>query len=220
MSFILAGIGAATSLIGDAFDRAEAAKNQNRAVQAMKELIIPRAETERRADRYGDNFYTKSMGELNAGAFAYRGALNPETLRTMAFGDITAGRANAEMQVEEADFGFNQNIKAQIAQIKAQPLPSVNPMNAVEAGVGGYFAGRQLDMSEDLMARQGAFFDARTADLNRSGKRNTAKAATYVGAGYTGIGGGGAYKGYAGNIDYFNLKNKKVPNFLPQIRPF
>ena len=152
-----AAIGLGSSLIGDALDESAAKKAKRKAIQAMKELIVPQQETERRADRYGDDVYTRAMGELNEGAFAYSGALNPETLRTLAYSKIAPARSQVELGVHEQDLQYNRGIKEKIAQIEGMPTPTVDFMGAVESGVGGYFAGKQLNMTEELMGQQGEY---------------------------------------------------------------
>jgi len=147
----LGAISAAGSLIGDLLDQSAAKKAQQQAIQAMKALLIPAQETTRRADMYGDNVYTQTMGDLNSGAFAYSGALNPETIRTLAFSKMGVARSQTETAVKEQDYQYNKGIQQQIAQIEAQPLPTIDVTGALGAGVGGYFGGRQLEMSESLM---------------------------------------------------------------------
>lgn len=160
LPLIIGGLSAASSLIGDIFDRDAAKKAKQDAINAYTKLLIPSSETEARADRAGDTLYTKAMGELNSGAFAARGALNPETLKTIAYTKMAGSRAETEFQVGEEDYKYNKGIQQQIAQIEAQPVPTINPLNAIEAGVGGYFAGKQLDMAEDLTEAQKGFMDA------------------------------------------------------------
>ena len=156
---IIGAVAAAGSLVGDLLDQSAAKKAQQQAIQAMKALLIPAQETNKRADMYGDDMYTRTMGDLNTGAFAYAGALNPETMRTMAFSKMGTARSQVETGVREEDYRFNKGVQSQIAQIAAQPLPAIDITGAIGAGVGGYFGGRQLEMSASLMAQQGKYFD-------------------------------------------------------------
>lgn len=160
LPLIIGGVSAASSLIGDIFERDAAKKAKQDAINAYTKLLIPSSETETRADRAGDTLYTKTMSELNSGAFAARGALNPETLKTIAYTKMAGSRAETEFQVAEDDYKYNKGIQAQIAQIEAQPVPTINPLNAIEAGVGGYFAGKQLDMTEGLVEQQKGLMEA------------------------------------------------------------
>lgn len=159
LPYIIGGLSAASSLIGDIFEQDAAKKAKQDAINAYTKLLIPSSETESRSDRAGDTLYTKAMSELNSGAFAARGALNPETLKTIAYTKMAGSRAETEFQVAEEDYKYNRGIQQQLAQIKAQPVPQINPMNAIEAGVGGYFAGKQLDMAESLNESQKSFYD-------------------------------------------------------------
>ena len=156
---IIGAVSAAGSLLGDVLDQSAARKAQQQAIQAMKALLIPAQETNKRADMYGDDMYTRTMGDLNTGAFAYAGALNPETMRTMAFSKMGTARSQVETGVREEDYRFNKGVQSQIAQIAAQPLPAIDITGAIGAGVGGYFGGKQLEMNEKLMAQQGKYFD-------------------------------------------------------------
>ena len=160
LPFIIGGLSAASSLIGDIYDRDAAKKAKSDALDAFKKLLIPSSETEARADRAGDTLYTKAMSELNSGAFAARGALNPETLKTIAYTKMAGSRAETEFQVGEEDNRYNRGIQAQIAQIEAQPVPTINPMNAIEDGVEGYFTGKQLGMAEEFASSQKALMEA------------------------------------------------------------
>lgn len=154
MSIALAlGIGSAASqFIGGMIEKDQAEKDRKRAVEAMKRLLIPKSETDRRVDRAGDTVYTKAFGELNAGAFSSRGVLNPETLRTLAFAKTAGTRADVEQRTEDQDLAYNRQVKQQIAGAEATPTPGFNPADVVRAGVGGYFAGKQLELSEELGA--------------------------------------------------------------------
>lgn len=160
-------VSGASSLLSDIFDRNDAERQRKSAIDAYKRLLIPANLTEKRADNVGDTVYTKTMNELNEGAFAYRGALNPEVLRTIAMTKMSGERASAELQVEEEDRKYNQSIMEQIAQIKASPIPSINPLKSITAGVEGYFAGKQLQMSEDLLGLQGEYINALKEDVKK-----------------------------------------------------
>lgn len=166
-----------SSLLGDALDRSAAKKAKDDAIKAWKALLIPNSDTVRRADMYGDNVYTKAMGEINEGAFKAASALNPEVLRTIAFSKTAAARSQTETAVTEEDFRYNKGIQQQIAQIQAQPLPTFDVTGAIGAGVGGYLGGKQLSMSEGLMTMQGKYLEALTKDVNNYGlhKSNTMK---------------------------------------------
>ena len=151
LPIIIGAVSAAGSLLGDVLDQSAAKKAQQQAIQAMKALLIPAQETNKRADMYGDDMYTRTMGDLNTGAFAYAGALNPETMRTMAFSKMATARSQVETGVREEDYKRNQITQSQIAQIAAQPLPTIDVTGAIGAGVGGYLAGTQLEMSQELL---------------------------------------------------------------------
>lgn len=170
---VVGAVAAAGSLLGDYLDQQAAKKAQNQAIQAYKALLIPSQETNRRADMYGDDVYTRTMGDLNSGAFAYAGALNPETIRTMAFSKMGVARSQVETGVREEDYKFNKGVQAQMAQIAAQPLPTIDVTGALGAGVGGYFAGRQLEMSASLMDMNASYYGLLMDDMRdnkKSGK--------------------------------------------------
>lgn len=188
LPIILGAAAAGGQLVGDLLNRDAARRAQNKAAEAMKELLIPESETRRRADRYGDDYYTKSMGELNEGAFAYAGVLNPETLRTIAYSKMAPGRAALETQVAESDLEYNRGIKQQIAGIKAQPLPEINPMGVVEAGLGGYLGGKQTEMAESLIESQKKFLDLRANDLMNTENNTGFFSNSITGFGLSGIG--------------------------------
>lgn len=147
---VMAAVSVAGSLLGDHLDRQAAKEAQKQALQAYKALLISTQETTKRADQYGDDVYTRAMGDLNTGAFAYAGALNPETMRTLAFSKMGVARSQIETAVKEEDYKFNKGVQTQMAQIGAQPLPTTDVTGALGAGVGGYFAGRQLEMNQEL----------------------------------------------------------------------
>jgi len=174
LPIIIGAVSAAGSLLGDVLDQSAARKAQQQAIQAMKALLIPAQETNKRADMYGDDMYTRTMGDLNTGAFAYAGALNPETMRTMAFSKMGTARSQVETGVREEDYRFNKGVQSQIAQIAAQPLPAIDITGAIGAGVGGYFGGRQLEMSASLMAAQGEYFKSlKTPPVIENGLNNS-----------------------------------------------
>lgn len=202
LPLIIGGLSAGSALAGDIIERNAAKKAKQDAINAYTKLLIPTSETETRADRAGDTLYTKAMSELNSGAFAARGALNPETLKTIAYTKMAGARAETEFQVGEEDYKYNKGIQQQIAQIESQPVPTINPLNAIEAGVGGYFAGKQLEMAEDLTEAQKSFMKAQE---DYYGGGNKAKSPLGVSTSPT-------------NNNYFN--NNKVGNInLPNIKP-
>ena len=147
LPLIIGAVSAGSALAGDLIERDAAKKAKQDAINAYTKLLIPSSETETRADRAGDTLYTKTMGELNSGAFAARGALNPETLKTIAYTKMAGSRAETEFNVAEEDMKYNRTIQQQIAQAESVPVPAINPLNALEAGVGGYLAGEQLGMA-------------------------------------------------------------------------
>lgn len=220
LPLIIAGVSAASSLVGDIFEQNAAKKAKQDALNAYKKLLIPSSETEARSDRAGDTLYTKTMSELNSGAFAARGALNPETLKTIAYTKMAGSRAETELNVAEEDLKYNRNIQQQIAQIEAQPVPTINPLNAIEAGVGGYFAGKQLDMTEGLVKQQGALMDAQAKYYG--GNKNLVD--NFVGSNPTADNYGFTKPTKAGYFDPFdteyenlvssNPKKKKTNNWL------
>ena len=163
-------IGAASaisSLVGDALEASDAKKQKADAIAAMRKLLIPSNETEARADRAGDTLYTKTMSELNSGAFAARGALNPETLRTIAYTKMAGSRAETEFNVAEDDMKYNRGINEKIAGIEATPTPTLNPMNAIGAGISGYFTGKQLEMSQSLSDQYASYAQMQTAEIKQ-----------------------------------------------------
>lgn len=164
---ILAAGAAASSIIGDLFAASEAEKAKERAIAAYKKLLLPSSEIDRRADDVGDTIYTQAMGELNKGAFAYRGALNPETLRTIAYGRMAGLRAEQELESKRADESYNRQIQGQIAGIEAQPVPGINWGEAISGGVEGYLAGTQIEMGQELLDRQKQFYDVLEYDIKR-----------------------------------------------------
>lgn len=163
------GVGSAlTSLIGDSIDAGNNRKMKRKQIDAYKKLLITGNEMESRQDKVGDTIYTKTMGELNNGALAGRGALNPETLRTIAYTKMASARANAENEQFIADDTYNRNINAQIAQIEATPEVQVNPMDAILEGVGGYLTGKQISMQEGLASKEMAFYDKMINGVNNN----------------------------------------------------
>lgn len=169
LPLIIGAVSAAGSLLGDLLDQSAAKKAQKQAIEAYKALLIPAQETARRADQYGDDVYTRTMGDLNTGAFAAAGALNPETLRTLAFSKMGTARSQVETGVKEQDFMYNKGVQAQMAQIAAQPLPTIDVTGALGAGVAGYFGGKQLEMSEGLMESQKNWMNAMASDAANYG---------------------------------------------------
>lgn len=167
--FIAAAAGIGANLLGDALDRSAAKKQQEQAIKAMKALLIPAQETARRADMYGDDLYTRTMGDVNAGAFHAAAALNPETLRTIAFSKMATARSQTETAVKEEDYRYNKQVQQQIAGIAAQPLPTIDVTGALGAGVAGYFGGRQLEMSASLLGMQEKYFDMLGKDVGQYG---------------------------------------------------
>jgi len=156
------GIGLASgigSLIGDLSEASAARKAKQDAIAAFKKLLIPSTEIEARADRAGDNIYTKTMSELNSGAFSTRGALNPETLKTIAYSKMGVARAEGENTIANQDYAYNKGIQQKIAGIESQPIPGINPFNAISEGIGGYLAGEQLGMQQDLIKSQKNYYD-------------------------------------------------------------
>lgn len=148
-----------SSLLSDIFTTNSAKKQRETAINAYKKLLIPYYQTQAKADKVGDTIYTKVMGELNSGAFAYKGALNPNILNSIALSKIATTRANAEVNVIQRDEEYNRNIRSQIAGIEAQPLPEINPFNAIAAGIEGYLGGKQLQMAEDLSKSQNDYLN-------------------------------------------------------------
>lgn len=166
LPYILAGVSALSSLIGDSIDKNNAEKIKDKQAEAYQKLLIPSNEMDKRADRVGDTVYTKAMGELNKGVFSGRGALNPETLKTIAHVKMATARADAEGNQYIADDSYNRQIKNKIAEVESTPIPDVNPMDAIFEGVGGYFAGKQLEMQEGLMNKEIQFYDEMIRDIN------------------------------------------------------
>lgn len=148
-----------TSLVGDAIDSNNIKKQKQKQIEAYKRLLITEGTMNNRQDRAGDTVYTKTMGELNSGALAGRGSLNPETLRTIAYTKMAIARSEAENNQFMADDSYNRNINTQIAQIEATPTPEINPMDAILEGVGGYMSGKQLTMQENLASKEMDLYD-------------------------------------------------------------
>lgn len=209
LPLIVGAVSAGSALAGDIIERNAAKKAKEDAINAFKKLLIPTSETETRSDMAGDTLYTKTMSELNSGAFAARGALNPETLKTIAYTKMAGARAETEFQVAEDDYKYNKGIQQQIAQIEAQPVPTINPLNAIEAGVGGYFAGKQLEMAEDLTSAQKDFYE--TQKKYYGGNKNLADnftQATEIADNY------GFTKPKAGVKSYFDPFDTEYDNFI------
>lgn len=159
LPYVVAGAGALSSLISDIITSGEARRNKKRAYDSYARLLRSNTEMLTRADREGDNFYTRAMNEMNEGAFAARGALNPGMLKTIAYAKMAAGRSGIESQSRMSDEAYNDQIRNKLAEINATPVSSVDPIRAITAGVEGYFAGKQLEMTEGLMKKQGEFYD-------------------------------------------------------------
>lgn len=164
---ILAGGAAVSSIVGDLFNRDQAEQAKDAALAAFKKLLIPGAEIARRADAVGDNIYTQTMEELNRGAFSYRGSLNPETLKTIAYARMAGMRASEELKSSREDENYNRSIQAKIAEIEATPIPGINPADMISAGIEGYLAGTQIEMSQGLIDKQKQFYDVLMTDINR-----------------------------------------------------
>ena len=60
------------------------------------------------------------------------------------------------------------------------------------------------------MGQQGEYLTAMKDSISRE-NRSTAKAPTFTGINYPRYEGSGTGYGYAGNVDYFNLKKNKPP---------
>ena len=148
-----------SSLLSDIFSKSQAEKQKRSAIEAYKKLLIPYSQSRIKADQYGDTVYTKAMSELNEGAFAYKGVLNPRVLQTIALSKMASARAQTETDVIRNDEAFNMNILSKIAEVEAQPVPEINPFNAVASGVEGYFAGKQFELAESLAKEQKDYLD-------------------------------------------------------------
>lgn len=155
-----------TSLIGDSIDAGNAKKMKRKQIDAYRRLLINDNEMGNRQDRAGDTVYTNTINELNKGALAGRGALNPEILRTIAYTKMASARANAENEQFVADDTYNRNINTQIAQIEATPEVQVNPVDAILEGVGGYLTGKQISMQEGLANKEMEFYDKMINGIN------------------------------------------------------
>jgi len=114
LPFIIGAAGAASSLISDIIAQSDAKKAKKRAYDAYAKLLRSNTEILTRADRHGDNFYTKAMNELNEGAFAARGALNPGMLKTIAYSKMAAARSGVEAQSQMTDENYNEQIRAKL----------------------------------------------------------------------------------------------------------
>ncbi|WP_448506054.1 hypothetical protein [Immundisolibacter sp.] len=207
LPFIMAAVSGASSLAGDLMERKAAKKAKEDAITAYKKLLIPSIETDKRADRAGDTFYTKAMGELNSGAFAARGALNPETLKTLAYSKMAGGRAETEMDVYNQDLNFNRGIQQQLAQVESQPIPAINPLNAIEAAGSGYLAGAQLESALELNSQYASLMQSQTDYMKGMGQSPTVT--DYFGIGIDRVG--------KFNVPQVAISGKT--SYIPNIKP-
>lgn len=156
---LIAGITAGSSLVGEIFGASERRKQRQQTIDAYKKLLIPYTDIKQRADRVGDTVYTKAMNELNSGAFQYAGALNSNTLSALAISKMIEARTLAQAQSEEGDNRFNRDIQSKIAEAEAISTPGINIANVLEQGFGGYLAGKQLGMTENLNKSLMEYYD-------------------------------------------------------------
>lgn len=171
----IALIAGGSSLLSDILGKSQAEKQKRNAIEAYKKLLIPYSQSRIKADQYGDTVYTKAMSELNEGAFAYKGILNPRVLQTIALSKMATARAQTETDVIRKDEAFNMDILSKIAQVEAQPIPEVNPFNAIASGVEGYFAGKQFSLAEDLANQQNEYLNILKESVPKPGTTKQSK---------------------------------------------